>query len=88
MTRSEYVKIHAVELDKICKKMEKLREKPYSGKVSAEINRLGMYKEMESERIGYALGYLGADDVKQSYFPAAGMEYKGIREELEKLKFE
>lgn len=95
MKRHEYIKKHANELNKLCVKRSKISERCLQGttpkmaqKLNAELNFLGMEISKTEERLAYALGYLLPENATIEYNPSAFHRYKGIREELEKTKFD
>lgn len=96
MKRHEYIKAHAINLDKLCKKMRAYSEKYSSGnltslacqKLNAEMNWLGMNISQTEERIAFGLGLLLPENCISEYNPSGFHKYSGIRFELEKTKFE
>lgn len=96
VNRAEYVKNIALSLNKDDKKKKKLSEKLGDnsltqnaiGKMDADLNWLCMEIAKNEERIGYAMGFLNLGDLRETYEPSGWHEYKGIKEEMEKLKFE
>lgn len=96
MKRHEYIKKQAAELDRLCKKREKMSARRSSDNTSvkmvqnleAELNWLGMQIGQTEERILFALGRLTLEDVREEWRPSAWHRYDGIRFELEKLKFD
>jgi hypothetical protein len=93
MTTEEYIKFQANELFRLAKKRDKLSEDLFKGdlsakafdKKSADLNWTCMEIYKYQERIGYVLGYLKLDEVREYYEPSGFHRYKGIREELSKL---
>jgi hypothetical protein len=97
MTREDYILIQARELSKLAKRRKKLFEKSMDSsgmtqksiqKLHTEMNWEGMNYSMTEERLGFALGHLTLDNLRDFYEPSAWNKYKGIREEMEKLKFD
>ena len=97
MTREDYILIQARQLSKTAKKRKKLHEKSCdtSGmsqkaieKLYTEMNWEGMNYSMTEERLGFAMGYLKLEDLRETYEPSGWHSYKGIRGEMEKLKFD
>jgi len=96
MTKSEYIRKHAIELDKLHKKMKKYSARyqdPNTSqkqvqKINAEMNWLGMQIGQTEERIAFALGYLLPEEAQKTWEPSGWHVYPGIGEELSKLKFD
>lgn len=95
MKRQDYIKLQSVELKKSMDKSDKLRDKwlicndlKESKKLSNELNYLNMSIEKTKERIGFALGYISADEVQSEFCLDAMHVYPGIKEELLNLKFD
>ena len=97
MTREEYILIQAKELNKIAKKRKKLSERSHDTtqmtqgaiqKLHTNMNWEGMNYSMTEERLGFATGHLNLDELRDFYEPSAWHKYKGIRGEMEMLKFD
>ncbi len=97
MTKEDYILIQARELSKLAKKRKKLSDRSMdtSGmtqkaiqKLHTDMNWEGMNYSMTEERLGFALGHLTLDDLRDTYEPSAWHKYKGIRGEMERLKFD
>ena len=96
MTKTEYIKKHAMELDKLHKKMKKYSARYQDTnttqnqvkKLSVEMNWLGMQIGQTEERIAFALGYLLPENARKTWEPSGWHTYPGIQGELERLKFE
>ena len=97
MTREDYILIQAKQLKSTAVKRKKLHEKScdISGmsqkaiqKLYTEMNWEGMNYSMTEERLGFAMGYLKLEDLRETYEPSGWHSYKGIRGEMEKLKFD
>jgi len=97
MTREEYILHQARELNKSAKKRKKLLERSYDTsqmtqnavkKLYAEMNWEGMHYSKIEERLGFAMGYLKLEDLRDSYEPSGWHKYPGIRKEMEKLIFD
>lgn len=94
MTREEYILKQSKLLLAYKRQQDKAREKSL-GEVSAKkmeslINDMawaGMHIEQTKERIGYALGLLDINDIRDTYNPSGFHEYRGIKGELSKLEF-
>lgn len=97
MTREEYILQQARELKKLSVKRRKLRDKTadhtqltqkaYKNAL-ADLNWAAMHVSMCEERIGFALGLLKIEDLREYYEPSSFHKYKGVRDECLKLKFE
>lgn len=95
MKRQDYIKLQSIELKKSMDKANRLSEKwlscndfKESKKLSNELNYLNMSIEKTKERIGFALGYISADEVQSEWRVDAMHVYPGIKEELLNLKFD
>jgi len=97
MTREEYILIQARELNKIAEKRKKLLERSYDTsqmtqnsvqKLYADMNWEGMHYGMTEERLGFAMGYLKLEDLRDTYEPSGWHKYPGIKKEMERLKFD
>jgi len=95
MKRHEYIKKQAIELNSLCSKREKLKQRYNSDlspkmaqNISAELNFLGMSIDQTEERLSFALGRLLPENARQEYRPSPFHTYKGIRFELEKTVFD
>ena len=97
MTREEYILIQAKQLNVTAKKRKKLSERSVDisqmtekavQNLFASMNWEGMNYSMTEERLGFALGHLKLDDLRDYYEPSGWHKYKGIRGEMEKLKFD
>lgn len=96
MKRHDYIKSQAAVLKRLCDKRDKVSARYLKGELtqkmyqnlSAELNFTGMEIEKTKERIAFALGYLIPENAIEEYRPSEFHRYKGVREELEKLKFE
>lgn len=96
MKCQDYIKLHALELKKLCDKRERLNARYFqeetasnrSKKISIELSFLGMYISMEKERLAFALGYLSPQEATKEYCVSEFHRYEGIRSELEKTTFD
>lgn len=96
MTKSQYIRKHAIELDKLSKRMRKLSDryrdpstsKSQVEKLNAEMNWVGMHIGQTEERIAFALGYLLPEEAQEFWEPSGWHTYPGIRKELERVKFD
>lgn len=95
MKREDYIKIIAKKLSDNRKKIDKLSDKDFSqmtqkqiGNNQANLDWECMNRSMNEERLRFALGDLKPEDCRDYYGPSAFHKYKGIREELEKLKLD
>ena len=97
MTKEEYILIEAKNLKRSAKKRKKLLEKSYDTssmtpraiqKLHADMSWEGMHYAMTEERLGYALGRITLDELKDYYEPSGWHKYNGVKSEMEKLKFE
>lgn len=95
MTREEYILIQAKEMVRISKKRKKIFSVDYSKitpkrakAISTNLNWLGMHYSQCEEKLGYALGLLRLEDIRDYYEPSGFHEYSGIKKELERLKFD
>jgi len=96
MTKEEYILNEAKNLKRSAQKRKKLLEKSYNTtgmtpkaiqRLHAEMNWEAMHYAMTEERIGFALGRITLDELRDSYEPSGWHKYNGIRGEMEKLKF-
>jgi hypothetical protein len=96
MKRHDYIKTHAAILKRDCDKRDKLSARYTSGdlthkatqKLNAELNFLGMNIAQTEERLAFALGLLLPERAREEYRPSPFHTYKGIRQELERTKFD
>jgi len=96
MKRHEYIKKHAIELDRLHKKMEKVSARRSHENTSvkmvqrleAEMNWLGMQIGQTEERILFGLGRLMPEEAREEWRPSAWHRYDGIRAELERTELE
>lgn len=91
--REKYIKQVASALEKNRLKILKLQEKDTSQMTErtmsnhyASLNWECMHREMNEERLRWALGDLKASDVREFYEPSSFHKYKGIKEEILKIK--
>jgi len=95
MTREEYILLQAKELVRLSKKRQKLSLVDYSEvtpkraqAISTDLNWLGMHYSQCEEKLGYALGLLRLEDIRDYYEPSGFHKYDGVKKELERLKFD
>lgn len=97
MTKEEYILIQAKQLNASAKKRKKLLEKSYdtsqmtqkaTEKLYNDMNWEAMSYGMTEERLMFALGCKTLDELRDFYEPSGWHKYKGIRAEMEKLKFD
>lgn len=95
MKREEYIKSLATELYRMRKRRDNLSGKDLmemtpkaAQKHNADLNWLGMEMSKTEERIGFAMGFLTLDDLREYYEPSAWHKYEGVRKEMENLKLE
>ena len=95
MTKYEYIKTHANELYKASKKREKINESlnadnsyKRTQKLHAELSWICMEISKNEERLGFALGLLSIDELRDEYSPSGWHTYRGLKGELENLKFD
>lgn len=97
ISRVEYAFMVIKRLKSINKRYVKLLEKsklPFTertpkqnDKLNVDLNWNRMNYEMERERLGYAMGFLSLNDLRDYYEPSAFHKYKGVRDEMEKIQF-
>jgi len=93
--RAEYINNQSRELVRLSRKRKHLHNRMHKvlsenefKKVCAELDHTMMEISKASERIGYVLGHLILRELREEYKPNGWQTYKGIREEVENLKFE
>lgn len=96
MERIEYAATHMKILSRLAKRREKIRlalendgsltDRKISS-LRADLTLISMHIEQEKERIGYALGYLSLNDLREEWQPTGFHTYRGLRMELEGLPF-
>ena len=95
MTKYEYIKTHANELYKSSKKRDKINERlnadnsyKQTQKLHAELSWICMEIQKNEERLGFALGLISLENLRKEYSPSGWHTYKGLKGELENLKFD
>ena len=95
MTKYEYIKTHANELYKASKKRDKINESlnadnsiKRTQKLHAELSWICMEIQKDEERIAFALGLKRIEDLIDEYSPSGWHTYRGLKGELENLKFD
>ena len=96
MKRQDYIKLHALELKKLCDKRDRLNafclcaDFPVkkAAKISADLNFVNMHISMENERLAFALGYLQPKEALREYCVCGFQRYAGIQDELAATKFD
>jgi len=97
MTKEDYILIQSRTLSVLAKKRKKLSERSMETggmtqraiqKLHTNMNWEGMNYSMTEERLGFALGYLTLDELRDFYEPSGWHKYKGIRGEMEQLRFD
>jgi hypothetical protein len=93
MKKEEYIKMIAKNLADNRKRIDKLGEANFQNmsdsqisKNQANLNWECMNRSMNEERLRFALGDLKLEDCRDYYEPSAFHKYKGVGEELSKLK--
>lgn len=91
--REIYIKQIATALANNRKKIDRLGEKDMSqmtpnaiDKHNVALNWECMHRSMNEERLRFALGDLKIEDCRDFYEPSGWHKYKGVAEELKKLK--
>lgn len=95
MDRYIYAGNKMKELLKLVRKRGKIQERLKENNITtkrrssllADLNFISMHIEQEKERIGYALGHLNINDIREEWKPTGFHTYKGIKEELKSLTF-
>jgi len=96
MKRQDYIKQQGVNYKSLVDQREKKSLRYTSGelthkatqKLNADLNFLGMEIAKTEERLSFALGFLTPEKAREYYEPSPFHKYKGIRFELEKIKFD
>jgi hypothetical protein len=58
------------------------------GNLTASLNWACMEYQQTEERIGYAMGFLKLEDLRDFYEPSSFHKYNGIKDEMKNLKFD
>lgn len=95
MTKEEYIFLAAKDLKTLSKKRDKINENLNGNntynkiqKLHADLGWVCMQIGQAEERLGFALGYLSIDDIRDEWHPSGWHTYKGLKGELSKLKFD
>lgn len=95
MKRADYIKQQAIILKRLSDQRDKkagidlMELSPKKAQQhSVDLSWLGMNIEQTKERIAFGLGLLLPENARKEYQPSAFYRYKGIGEELSKLKFD
>lgn len=90
--RENYIKSIASALAANRKRIDALHSKDTSRmtrnayeKHEASLNWEHMSKSMNEERLGFALGFLKLEELREFYEPSGWHKYKGVKDEMEKL---
>ena len=93
--RAEYINNQSKELVRLSRKRKNLHNRMHKElsesqfkTVSADLDHTMMEISKTCERIGYVLGHLTLFELIDEYRPNGWQTYKGVKEEMEKIKFE
>jgi len=96
MKKQDYIKQQATNYKSLVDQRDKKSLRYTSGnltqkstqKLNADLNFLGMEIAKTEERLSFALGLLIPERAREFYEPSPFHKYKGIRFELEQIKFD
>jgi len=93
--RAEYISNQSKELVRLSRKRKHLHNRMHKElsesqfkKVCVELDHTMMEISKTCERIGFVLGHLTLFELRDEYRPNGWQTYKGVKEEMEKIKFE
>ena len=95
ISRAEYISNQAKELVRLSRKRKNLHDRMHKelsekqfGNVIADLDHTMMEISKTNERIGFVLGHLTLCELREEYRPNGWQTYQGVKEEMEKIKFE
>jgi hypothetical protein len=96
VNKYDYIKNVANSLQKSAKKRDRINERIHEGnlsfnqtqKIHAELAWVCMEISKDEERLCFALGQKKLSELRDEYSPSGWHTYKGLKGELENLKFE
>jgi len=93
--RAEYISNQSKELVRLSRKRKDLHNRMQKDlsettfkNVCADLDHTMMEISKTCERIGFVLGHLTLFELIEEYRPNGWQTYKGVKEEMEKIKFE
>ena len=95
MEKIEYASNHMKSLLKLARRRKKINDILHEDNITAkrrssliaDLNLISMHIDQDRERIGYALGFINIEDIRDEWVVSGFHNYRGIKEELENLNF-